>query len=165
MPDSDGTEVERITRPLGEVIRDVGKAVAEGQQELDKDLYRMYRQDAGDGPIDRETPWYRFAEVEVDLELHFHTREEEEDVSRHGSDRLQQALKGKENVERTVPQYGLVATPATPSTTFSEREAGGSSRIRFRIVPVTPPAITRTDASEREDHEAGKDEDADPETR
>jgi hypothetical protein len=164
MPDSHGNEVERITRPLGEVIRDVGKAVAEGQQELDRDLHRMYDQDAGDGPIDRETPWYRFAEVEVDLELHFHTREEEEDVSEHGSERLQQALTGKENVERTVPQYGLVATPATPSSTFSERETGGSSRIRFRIVPVTPPAVTRTDASGEGDDEAGED-DADPETR
>jgi hypothetical protein len=165
MPNSHGNEVERITRPLGEVIRDVGKAVAEGQQELDKDLHRMYRQDAGDGPIDRETPWYRFAEVNVDLELHFHTREEEEDVSKHGSERLQQIVGEKQNVERTVPQYGLVATPATPSTTFSERETGGSSRIRFRIVPVTPPLVTRTETSGGEDEETEEDNDVGSESR
>ena len=151
MPNSDENGVERITRPLGDVIRDVGKAVAEGQQDLDRDLHDRYRQDDEDGLVDLESPWYRFAEVEVDLELHFQTHEEEEDVSTHGSDRLQRIVKGKGNVPHTAPRYGLIATPATPSgPTFSEHETSGSSRIRFRIVPVTPPAVARPDASERD---------------
>jgi hypothetical protein len=165
MPDSDGNRAEQITRPLGEVIRDVGKAVAEGQQDLDRDLHDMYRRADDDGLLDLETPWYRFAEVEVDLELHFYTREEEEDVSKHGSKRLQEIVEGKENVPQTAPRYGLIATPAAPSTTFSERETGGSSRIHFRIVPVTPPALARPDVSGREDGGANEGDDADPETR
>jgi hypothetical protein len=43
VPDSEGNGVEQSTRPLGEVIRDVGKAVAEGQQDLDGDPYDNYR--------------------------------------------------------------------------------------------------------------------------
>ncbi|WP_152039635.1 hypothetical protein [Salinigranum salinum] len=149
MPNSDGDDVERITRPLGDVIRDVGLAVAQGQQDLDEELHKVYRREGDDGLLDWETPWYRFAEVEVDLQLQFHTLEEREDLTNQASDRARRIAEERGNVSQSTARYGLVATPAAPSgSTFSEREMGGSSRIHFRIVPVTPPATTRRDATD-----------------
>jgi hypothetical protein len=129
----DDTLVDQITRPLWHVIRDVGLAVAQGQHELDDELLDTYRAHAAEGGPDLETPWYRFAEVEVDLELHFHTVGEFDPPP---PDTPRVAYEGG-----TKPlQYGLVAAPATPpDAAFSETERSGSSRIRFRIVPVAPP--------------------------
>ena len=93
MPDG----VERITRPLGNVVRDVGLAVAEGQQALDEALDRTYRREGDDGVLDWGTPWYRFAEVEVDLQLYFYTHEEEEGLD-GASDRMRQVVEERENV-------------------------------------------------------------------
>ncbi|WP_380680083.1 hypothetical protein [Salinigranum sp. GCM10025319] len=152
MPNSHGDGVERITRPLGAVIRDVGLAVADGQQQLDDRLLDQYREHADDGLVDLETPWYRFAEVEVDLEMHFHTVEEHETVPEH----VREVAEKRGNVPDRVQQYGLVATPATPSeTSVSEGERGGSSHIRFRIVPVTPPTIARGNRTDGESGENG----------
>ena len=147
MPSRDGDDAERITRPLGSVIRDVGLAVAEGQQQLDDRLLDQYRNHADDGLLDAETPWYRFAEVEVDLEMQFHTVEEHEEPPEHVRDIAQ----NRGNVPKRVQQYGLAATPATPvGAGFSQDEQSGSSRIRFRIVPVTPPGIAQRGRSEEE---------------
>jgi hypothetical protein len=149
MANSDGDGVDQITRPLGSVIRDVGLAVAEAQQALDEELHKVYRREGADGLLDWETPWYRFAEVEVDLQLHFHTREEGQDLEAHASERAKEMARELGNVAETTPQYGLVAAPAAPSgSTLTERDMGGSSRIHFRIVPVTPPATTRRDESD-----------------
>jgi hypothetical protein len=157
MPNSDGDGVERITRPLGSVIRDVGLAVADGQQQLDDRLFDQYREHADDGLFDLETPWYRFAEVEVDLEMYFHTVEEHEVAPEH----VREVAEKRGNVPDRVQQYGLVATPATPAGAGSSTdEERGSSRIRFRIVPVTPPTVARgTDADPDGDSSSG------PETR
>jgi hypothetical protein len=145
MPSRDGDGAERITRPLGSVIRDVGLAVAEGQQQLDDRLLDQYREHADDGLTHLETPWYRFAEVEVDLEMSFHTVEEHEEPPKHVRDVAQK----RGNVPDRVQQYGLAAAPATPAGAgFSQDEAGGSSRIRFRIVPVTPPSIAQEGRSD-----------------
>jgi hypothetical protein len=149
MPDG----VERITRPLGDVVRDVGLAVAEGQQALDEALDRTYRREGDDGVLDWGTPWYRFAEVEVDLQLYFQTHEEEERLA-DASERLRRVVAEKGNVAERPPRYGLTAAPATPSgSTLSERETGGASRIHFRIVPVTPPATVQRDTTGDEDPE------------
>lgn len=151
MPNGDGKNIEQITRPLGTVIRDVGLAVAEGQQQLDDRLLTQYREHADDGLLDMETPWYRFSEVEVDLEMHFHTVEEHETLP----EELRDVAQRKGNVPDRVQQYRLAATPATPpGTSFSEGREGGSSRIRFRIVPVTPPSVTRGDRTEESDESA-----------
>jgi hypothetical protein len=147
MPNRDGNEAERITRPLGTVIRDVGLAVAEGQQRLDDRLLEQYREHADDGVRHLETPWYRFAEVEVDLEMHFHTVEEYEEPPEH----VRAVAEKRGNVPHQVPKYGLTATPATPAGAgFSQDERSGSSRIRFRIVPVTPPSIAPGDQEDGE---------------
>jgi hypothetical protein len=149
MPDG----VERITRPLGNVVRDVGLAVAEGQQALDEALDRTYRREGDDGVLDWGTPWYRFAEVEVDLQLYVYTHEEEEGLD-GASDRMRQVVEERRNVAERPPRYGLTATPATPSgSTLSEHETGGASRIHFRIVPVTPPATVQRDTTDDENQE------------
>ncbi|AUV83401.1 hypothetical protein C2R22_18580 [Salinigranum rubrum] len=144
MPNGDGDDVERITRPLGTVIRDVGLAVAEGQQELDRKLRTQYLSAPDDGPVDLETPWYRFAEVEVDLQLHFHTHELVERPPGH----VARAVEGKGGVAAATPRYEVAASVATPSDPgFAEHERSGASRIRFRIIPVTPPPLSRAETS------------------
>ena len=149
MPDG----VERITRPLGNVVRDVGLAVAEGQQALDEALDRTYRREGDDGVLDWGTPWYRFAEVEVDLQLYFYTHEEEEGLD-GASYRMRQVVEERENVAERPPRYGLTAAPATPSgSKLSEHETGGASRIHFRIVPVTPPVTVQRDTTDDENQE------------
>ena len=152
MPNADGTDVERITRPLGTVIRDVGLAVAEGQQQLDDRLLTQYREHADDGLAAMETPWYRFAEVEVDLEMHFHTVEEHETRPKEVHDIAQK----KGGIPDRVQQYGLAATPAVPfAAGLSSEEQSGSSRIRFRIIPVTPPSVAQGDRADEDDESTG----------
>lgn len=137
---ADGDAVEQVTRPLGKVVRDVGLAVAAGQRELDDALLREYRAQAAKTGLDLETPWYRFAEVEVDLELFFHTVE---DSSPPPPDTPTKVL--DLDADGGEPsEYTLMAGPATPSdATFSETERSGASRIRFRIVPVAPPVLSQ----------------------
>jgi hypothetical protein len=148
MPNRDGDTGERITRPLGKVIRDIGLAVAEGQQQLDDRLLDQYREHADDGLVDMETPWYRFAEVDVDLEMHFHTVEEHETLP----EGLRDVARKRGNVPDRVQNYSLAATPATPTGTgLSESEKEGSSRIRFRIVPVSPPTIAQRGREQESD--------------
>jgi hypothetical protein len=158
MPNGDGDDVERITRPLGTVIRDVGLAVAEGQQELDRKLRTQYLSVPDDGPVGLETPWYRFAEVEVDLELHFQTHEV---VERPTGD-VARVVEGKGGVAAATPRYEVAAAVATPSDIgFAEHEQSGASRIRFRIVPVTPPPLSRADVSGTDEASGASGEDDD----
>lgn len=156
MPNDVDDDVERITRPLAKVIRDVGAAVADGQQRLDKQLRAQYLAAAEDGPIELETPWYRFAEVEVDLELHFYTHE----VVEQPTPEVEAAIDDAEGVPPGAMRYDLEAAVATPSdVTFSERDHGGTSRMHFRIVPVTPPSSLqreRTEESARTTNGTGK---------
>jgi hypothetical protein len=79
--------------------------------------------------------------------MHFHTVEEYDEPPEH----VRAVAEKRGNVPRQVPKYGLTATPTAPSGAgFSRDEQSGSSRIRFRIVPVTPPSITPDDRPDEE---------------
>jgi hypothetical protein len=116
-----------VTRPLGELVTGVARAVAEGQTELDRaslatrrDVRRAVERGDLEAPID--TPWFRFAGAEADLNV---------SLSMQG--------RPERDAEGTIRAYRptLVATPTDPEfTTRTDYDVTAASRVRLDIVPV-----------------------------
>jgi hypothetical protein len=123
---SDGSE-RWVTRPLGELVTGVARAVGEGQTELDRaslSTRRDIRQavERGDLETPIETPWFRFAGVEADLNV---------SLSMRG--RPERDADGEIRAYRPT----LVAAPTDAEfTTRSDYDVAASSRVRLDIVPV-----------------------------
>jgi len=115
------------TRPLGELVTGVARAVAEGQTELDRASIATRRDvqravEAGDLAVPIETPWFRFAGVEADLNVALSMR-----------GRPERDADGEVRAYRPT----LVATPTDPDfTARTGYDVAASSRVRLDIVPV-----------------------------
>jgi HAMP domain-containing protein len=119
-----------VTRPLGELVTGVARAVAEGQTELDRaslatrrDVRRAVESGDLETPID--TPWFRFAGVEADLNVSLSMRGRPE-----------------RDAEGTIRAYRptLVAAPTDPEfTTRNDYDLAAASRVSLDIVPVPGP--------------------------
>ena len=115
----------RVARPLADFVRDVGLAVAEGQQELDRHSLATQLdidRDAADGTIPHvfEAPWYRFAEVDVDMKLHVDTELEG----------------GRGRGGATFYSPRLTVRPAEPGADGDHADVASS--VHFRLVPAPP---------------------------
>lgn len=65
---------EFLARPLKEVIRNVARAVAEGQTDLDRSAVALQREldeaiERGDLEYDLDASWFQFSEVETDVKV------------------------------------------------------------------------------------------------
>lgn len=119
-----------VTRPLGELVTGVARAVGEGQTELDRASLatrRDIRRAVEDGDLETpiETPWFRFAGVEADLNV---------SLSMRG--RPERDADGRIRAYRPT----LVAAPTDPTfTTRTDYDVAAASRVSLDIVPVPGP--------------------------
>jgi hypothetical protein len=135
----------RVARPLADFVRDVGLAVAEGQQELDRhslatqlDIDRDA--EVGTIPHSFEAPWYRFAEVDVDMKLHVDTELE--------------TRRGRSESKFYHPR--LTVRPAEPGREDGGDHADVTSSVHFRIVPA-PPNLPQKQGPDDEPSDDGSD--------
>ena len=117
-----------MTRPLSEVIRNVATAVADSQEELDRNAIAI-RQEieraVENGELDQaiDAPRYKFSEVGIDLDLELEITGEPETDDQ-----------GDVRAIRPV----MMATPSTGSKRRSEYEAELTSQISATLVAVPP---------------------------
>lgn len=116
-----------MARPLADFVRDVGLAVAEGQQELDRHSLATQvdiDRDAEDGTIPHvfEAPWYRFAEVDVDMKIHVDTELETR----------------RTRGDTAFYHPRLTVRPAEPGSDDGSDHAEATSSVQFRIIPAPP---------------------------
>jgi hypothetical protein len=129
-----------LSRPLAELVRSVAVSVAEGQEALDRRSARTQREleaatAAGELEYAADASWLRFSEVEADL-------------------RLAVSMDGEEITDDsgTVRGYRptVSATPLDPRTrTVGDVDVDLASNVRFRLTPVAPERVDRTDGTER----------------
>jgi hypothetical protein len=136
----------RLTRTLADFVRDVGFAVAEGQQELDSNSLKTQSaidRDAAEGRIPHrfEVPWYRFAEVDVDMRIHFDTVYERD--------------RGEDNTVFYTPRVAV--KPPDPRRATVDEHVEATSGVRFRLVPV-PPDLPSGPSGRAPDDDAEDDE-------
>ncbi|MEF8868277.1 MAG: hypothetical protein V5A85_07155 [Haloarculaceae archaeon] len=124
----DGSDIgSRLARSLADFVRDVGLAVAEGQQELDRNSLNTQLgidRDAEEEGLPHliEAPWYRFAEVDVDARLHVDTAIE--------------PRRSRDETEFYRPRLTVRPPGSTPEGRTEHHDA--TSSIHFRIIPVPP---------------------------
>lgn len=131
-----------LSRPLGEVVEGVSRAVADGQLALDDHAIEATRAiseaEGLEGAVD--PPWFRFTEVEADVTvaLSIHGRELRE---RHRRRRLESDVSEEEPAAERPRGYRqfLAAAPYGPHLTSKYGyDVNATSRVRFRIAPVPP---------------------------
>ncbi|AUX10867.1 hypothetical protein AArcSl_3262 [Halalkaliarchaeum desulfuricum] len=131
-----------LSRPLGEVVEGVSRAVADGQLALDDhsiEATRAIEEAEGlEGAVD--PPWFRFTEVEADVTvaLSIHGRELRD---RHRRRRVGNDEADEEPAADRKRGYRefLAAAPYGPHLSSRyDYDVNATSRVRFRIAPVPP---------------------------
>lgn len=118
-----------LARPMKEVIRNVARSVAEGQEELDRRAIATQKEidravEAGELDYDVDASWLRFSDVNVDLRLAV-TLEGREEVDDEGTVRAYKPVIGVSPLNaRAKAEYDL--------------EADLASDVSVRIVSVPP---------------------------
>ena len=119
--------LESLSVPFGDLIAEVGRGVAEAQYAIDSQtleaLKTIYNSDNGQWEalreIGYEPTWYHIPEASAELNLAL-------------------SLSGSETTEKKSTMYAT-SVDAVYSNSF-EFDVQASSKLKFRIVPVPPPA-------------------------
>lgn len=116
-----------MVKPLSDVLVQVGKAVAETQNALDRnsaDTQIFIENDAILSLYDMRATWYHMPEVNLELKMSLSMHEE---------------TKGG----ITIPQIFGAPIDASYVTNF-DYDVAGSSEIKVKIVPIPPPSMLET---------------------
>ncbi|MBL7209038.1 MAG: hypothetical protein ISS52_02965 [Dehalococcoidia bacterium] len=135
MPNESNEVGERVTEvliaPLGELLKHVGRAIAEAQRALDENSIATEveladkREELG---YDLHATWYHLPEtnIEIKMSVSMHWEEEEE----------------KEEGKPVVWKPVLYAAPLNASyKSLFDYEAAGTSVLRAKVVCIPPPVM------------------------
>ena len=127
--DVEATITEVLVEPLGEIIKHVGRAVAETQRELDRNSIATETELADKSEelgYDLHATWYHLPETDIEIKMSFSMQWEEE----------------KKGGQTVAWKPVLYAAPLNASyQNLFEYDATGTSVLKAKIVS-NPPAST-----------------------